>query len=227
MESIKKVLQHPFFTVMIKPRNAMRQVLDTDPVRLVVPLILLATFSQTLVEKRYDELVQVLRFAPRFGALLLLLVVALACIAIVLLFYGFSFLMTWTGRFLGGKADARQVRSALGWGSVPYVWALLYRLPARIFYGEDIILPIFGRESSRGALALDWGSSATDMVAIVIGYALLEVVFAVWYVIVINKCLGEAQGFSAWRAFGSFLLAVITPALVLMALFLITKALLA
>jgi hypothetical protein len=51
--------------------------------------------------------------------------------------------------------------------------------------------------------------------------------FVVWYVIVINKCLGEAQGFSAWRAFGSFLLAVITPAVVAMGLVVLVTQVLA
>lgn len=208
---LTEVSRHPLVTVMIRPRQTMEAILAAERDRLAIPLILLATFSHTLVEERYEGLGDVAELLPGLGALIIVLAATLAVMFTVALFYAFSYLLTWTGRLLGGKADSGAVRAALAWGSVPYVWALVYRLPARILYGEKLILPVFGRESPGGAESLDWASLPAGMLAVLIACVLLEVVFAIWFVIVINKCLGEAQGFSAWRALGNMLSAVFGP----------------
>lgn len=205
--------------VMVEPRATIRGILDSLPDHFAVPLVIVATISQYLVEDDFPRLVEKLRVVSvDVAGLIVLVSLAFVTIFTVAFFYGFSFLASWIGRLIGGTGTAEQIRSALAWGSVPWVWALLYRVPARVIWGEPLIAVVHSSgdgtkllEATAQPLFFTSPIPHVDLFVPVLVFALLEATAAIWYLILISKCVGEAHGFSAWRAFGSLALSVFIP----------------
>ena len=129
-------------------------------------------------------------------------------VGILGLFFG-SWLVRVTGRWLGGTAGSEEVRCSIAWGSVPAVWGSVLWIPAIALTGSGL----FKSEmpESIGGTAL----------LIALALLIVQVGTAIWTFITSLHCLGEAQGFSAWRAFGNFLLAgviVMVPIVLLIVL---------
>jgi hypothetical protein len=95
------------------------------------------------------------------------------------------------------------VRTANAWPAVLLVWALPIWIPELALAGREL----FMRETPY----LDAHPGATLVIA---GFAFVEIAIGVWTVVVFLKCLGEAQGFSAWKALGNILIAFAVSVLV-------------
>ncbi len=76
------------------------------------------------------------------------------------------------------------------------VWILALWIPQLLIYGRELFTSSTPRIDSSLPLTLG-----------LLGFGLLEVGISVWYTVVLLKCLGEVQGFSAWRALGNLFLA--------------------
>jgi len=197
-------------TVMIRPRATMRRVLDSLPDHLAIPLIVLATVSQFIVDEDYTRLTSALDTAPAaVGAFIVVSVVALGGGLTVALFYAFSFLVAGIGRLLGGSGTPQQVRSGLAWGTVPFAWAMLFRAPARALGGETLIATVYSR--GNGASFLQSLNPDTGFFFPILLLALLEAAAAVWYLVLSSKCVGEAHRFSAWRGLASLIAGIFIP----------------
>jgi hypothetical protein len=112
-----------------------------------------------------------------------------------------GWLLTITGRWLGGLADGVSLRSAIAWASVIQLWAALIWIPEIALFGSEMFtteMPI-----------LDANPGYAEVLG---ALASLRGVLGIWGLVVYLKCIGEVQGFSAWRALGSVLL---TTALVI------------
>jgi hypothetical protein len=119
-------------------------------------------------------------------------------------------LLKWTGTWLGGQASARHLRAALAWSSVPSVWALLLWKPELALFGQEL----FTSETPR--------IDASPMLSLaLLGFFALELTVAIWTIIILLKCIGEAQKFSAWKALGNALLAAAAIVLPLIGLVMI------
>ncbi|MEI8243431.1 MAG: YIP1 family protein [bacterium] len=107
-------------------------------------------------------------------------------------------LFRWTGRWLGGRAGSREIRAAIAWASVLAIWGMLFWVPQLLLFGKDMFTTETPRiDSSYLLTGLFWGLAAVEMV------------IGVWTIVAFLKCLGEVQGFSAWRALGSVLLSIL------------------
>ena len=85
------------------------------------------------------------------------------------------------------------------------------RVPALAIGGHDIFTAEMANTSGVAALAL-------------LGIWLVQIVAAVWSIFTGLHCLGEVQGFSAWKALGNAVLAglvILVPVLLLAAIVLI------
>lgn len=181
----------PWLTIWTRPRATMREILDTDPERMVVALAMLGGFSQSLDKASLRNV------GEFFSVPVIILIAAIAgSIGGLIWLYAVGGLVRWTGRWIGGHAPAAHVRAAIAWPSVPLVWGLLIWIPELAVAGREL----FTRETPY----LDAHPGAALALA---GLALIEVAIGVWTVVVFLKCLGEAQGFSAWKALGNILLA--------------------
>jgi hypothetical protein len=110
--------------------------------------------------------------------------------------YLYSALARLTGKWLGGKAGYSDVLCAFAWSSLPSIPQLLLWLPIVAVSGSDLF--------TEATPHIDDSIFAASVVTLGGG---AQIVLAVWAVVMLCKCLGEVQGFSAWRALGSLLLA--------------------
>ena len=107
----------------------------------------------------------------------------------------FQRLIFWTGRWLGGSCPVEHVRCALAWSNVPTVWILPFLIPELALFGKawfSVEPPTLASDPT--LLCLYWG------------FGVIALVVYVWEFIILLKCLGEVQGFSAWRAIGNLAL---------------------
>ncbi|MEM0966714.1 MAG: YIP1 family protein [Verrucomicrobiota bacterium] len=190
MENSRKPL-NPWVSMWTKPRATMQQIIDENPDRLVILLAVVAGFSQALdqasVDNRGDHMevpvifIMSLVFGPVGG--------------LIGLYLG-GFLLSWTGNWIGGVASARFIRSAIAWSNVPIIWAMLLWIPELLLFGEELFTSATPSLEANPILA-------TAM----LGFGLIQVTVGVWTLVVFFKCLGQVQGFSAWKAVGNSLLA--------------------
>jgi len=180
----------------------MREILRTNPRRFVVPLAVLAGFGNSLDNASGRSLGD--------GNALPVWAIILVCAVLgslggLLTLYAGGWLLRLTGRWIGGRATAVEVRSAIAWSSVPLVWSLLLWPPELALLGRGMF--------TTATPTLD----ANPLLLIPLGFLiLLEVVIGAWAVVVFLKALGEAHGFSAWRSLGASAIAgllVLVPVL--------------
>jgi hypothetical protein len=180
----------------------MRQILDSNPERLVVPLAAIGGIARALDRTS-------LKFAgdglPSSGVLAAATIVG--ALSGIIFVYLYGFLVHWTGGWFQGRGSAAQVRAALAWPNVIAAWALLLWIPGILLFGTEL----FTRETP----VLD---ANPPLFSGFILFQLLELAVAAWFVVVFLKCVGEAQGFSAWKALANSVvagLAMIAPFVIL------------
>lgn len=205
-----------FAAILVRPRRTMRHILDHQPDRTVIPLVLLATLSALVGDLRIADLQRIPQ-GTFSTATILLIVAAVVLVALcsVLFFYFLAWIAVPIGRFLDGEGRTREVRSALAWGLAPLIAALIYRVPAmflgpsasiepptRVRLGDDTLL--FGFDGLTGA---DWGSA--------LAFAVLEIGTLLWLMFVASSTLAEAHRFSRTRGLGTLMLGLASPLVVL------------
>ena len=152
--------------------------------------------------------------------LLALMVIFFGLLVATLMFFVVAAAATAGGRMLGGTGTFGAVRTAMSWGLAPQVWAMIYRIPAVLFWPEAVRM-LHGR--GRPALEIggdtvvfrpiDFGSPFFPHFAV---FALLELAVLIWYAVVGSGTLAEAQRFSSWRGLATLSLAVVLPFVALM-----------
>lgn len=192
-------------SVMIRPRQTMRRILDAPRDRMVIPLVILAIFSAYAGDFNVEEY-------RRLRALASVDVIVMAAAGILVIvpaiaigiFFLFSWLAAFVGRMLEGTGGARALRSAMAWGMAPLIWALLYRIPAAMWAAsaahelrmEDFRFTLQGPKSG---------------CAIVLAFLLLELIAIVWSIVVMSHTVAEAHRFSAARGFGTLAICFTAP----------------
>lgn len=207
----------PFVTILFAPRPTLRFLLEHRRDRGVIPLVLLAALSVSLQPPEWAALREA---AEMLGTGLLIGVIALSLVLFVGLTIGFFYLFAWiatlAGRFLEGSAEAADARTALAWGSVPLLWALLYRIPALFLWA-----PAYGAiHSSANERAIRIGSEKIvyDAGAIpdaplsqILILLALDLIVIGWTVLVTSRTLAEAHQFSSWKGLATLVLACVLP----------------
>lgn len=193
MGDIGERTYNPWVSIWTQPRATIQQIVDTDPTSSVRLLAALAGFSQALDRASMrnlgdtTSLPAIFGFSAFFGA-----------IGGVISLYLGSVLIWWTGKWLRGQASLENVCAAIAWSSVPQVWALLLWIPQIALFGQEL----FTSETPH----LD---AHPSLLLVLLGFSAIEMVIGVWSMVVFLKCLGQVQGFSAWRALGNFLLSAV------------------
>ena len=106
-----------------------------------------------------------------------------------------GWLLRWSGRLLGGSARPAEIRAAIAWSGVPYVASMLLWIPELLLFGEELFTEATPR--------LD---AAPELQGLLLVFVAVELTAALWAFVAFLKCLGEVQGFSAWRALLNLLL---------------------
>lgn len=184
---------NPWFSIWLRPRATIQQIIDSDPRRLVLVLAAAGGIVEALNRASAKSMGDNLGIPAIFlGA------IVLGAISGILSLFIFGALIRWTGRWLGGTASHEQVRAAIAWSLVPYLWVSLMWIPELLLFGEEMFTTEMPRMDADPSLAFAF-----------LGLLLVEFIGGVWALVVYMKCLGQVQGFSAWKALGNFLLTVL------------------
>lgn len=120
--------------------------------------------------------------------------------------HAFSYTISTLGLLFGGKGQKPQVQSAIAWASIPFIWSLVFWIPAVIIWGEKC----FSRQYVVN----------TDNALLVVP-ALLFAGLAIYYLIkciyVFIQSIAEAHAFSTIKSVVTILvsLCLITLAAIL------------
>lgn len=197
---------HPFLTIWLSPRDTIRTIVATDPRRFVQSIVMLGGIFEALDRMVSRNAGDLLSFP-----VILLIALMVGPLSGVLGLYISAALLRWTGKWMGGSATSEAIRAAAAWGSVPLLAGNLLWLPALAIGGHDIFTAEMANTSGPAALGL-------------LAIWLVQMVAAVWSIFTGLHCLGEVQGFSAWKALGNVLLAglvILVPIVLLAAIVLI------
>lgn len=187
------VALNPWFSIWTRPRATIQQIVDTDPNRLVIALSMLIGVTQVLDRASARSLGDRLSLGAILGTALVL-GPFLGPITVQI----FAWLLSWTGRMLGGRAPLSNIRAALVWGNVPALWAALSFIPAIAVLRHEIFTSETPQIESNFMLLLT-----------LLGVGVVQVVGGIWTIFAICNALGQVQGFSAWRALANSLLALL------------------
>ncbi len=202
-QGINLAIESPFRTIWTRPRATIRGIVNTDPTLYVLLLSVVGGVIQALdnasTRNAGDRLA--------LPAILMTAIVAGAIGGPIGLYVG-GWLLRLTGRLLGGRAKAEEVRAAIAWSTVPVaatipIWAIQLGVAGReMFTTETPTL------DANPALWL-----------VLIPSFVLEVILGIWAFVIVLKCLGEVHRFSAWRALASILILLAPLVLVVILIF--------
>lgn len=179
-----------FTKIWTKPREVLRFIHDNKYNKYVTILLVLAAISRA-----FDRAI-----LKDMGDSFSLLEIVLASIFIGglvgwLSFYIYSSLISWTGKWLKGKADTTAILRVLAYSMVPYILVLFIVIPQIGIYGHEIFRS--DGEISSGGLASNILYYGTMIVKIIL------VIFTMIFVVV---GISEVQSFGIGKAILNFLL---------------------
>jgi len=182
---------NPWTSIWTRPRATIRQIVDTDPKYMVIPLAILGgivqAFDNASTRNLGDEL-------PLGGIIVAALIGG--PIGGLISLYLAGWLVRVTGGWLSGKADAKKVRAAIAWGQVPAIATLP-------LIGLQIAL--FGIEMfTEFTPELD---ANDQMLYVLLATGVVEMILGIWAIVAVIKCVAEVHEFSAWRSLGAMFLA--------------------
>ena len=177
-------------TIWGSPRATIRDILDTKPGKLALPLA--ATYGIV------HNLHQVMKHGadPSSGSTVLwvlLVNVLFGSLYGIGVFWVFSYLLAGAGRLFGGTPSSRAARAVLAWSAVPYVPLLTVIIPLMLFSGDALIFHS-QQDVFRGA-----AGAGPQLVSLI--YPLGRGVMAIWSVVIAVIGLSEAFGISSARSF--------------------------
>ena len=184
---------NPWFSMWLHPRRTIRQIVDTNPEQLVLLLAAVGGIVQALANAESKSTGD----KESLMSILLISLILGPIGGIVGLWVGGS-LLHWTGGWIGGQAGSRRIRTALAWSQVPSIWSLLLWIPAILLFGAELF--------TKATPVID---ASALLSGLYFGFSFCSVVIGVWSFVVFLHSLGEVQGFSAWKALGNTMLAVL------------------
>lgn len=198
---------NPWFSIWIRPRATIQQIVETDPHKTVLLLAAAAGISRALDRASFRNLGDRAEWPVIVGA-----AVVVGPVAGIIGLYVSGALVGWTGKWIGGAAPSENIRAAVAWSNVPVVWTLILWIPQLALFGQELFTSATPRLDANPLLGLT-----------LLAFALTELTLGLWAIVIFLKCLAQVQGFSAWSALGNVLLAamVVVVPLVIIAIALI------
>ena len=182
----------PLKTIWTTPRETVRRIIERDPAYGVILITCLLGLDRSLSNAMNRNL------GDRFSTSSILL---LACVlgplgGLLTLWIG-SYLIRWTGTWLGGTASRAHLRTAMAWSGIPALVAMPLWIPELLVFGSEL----FTAETSR----ID---DSPAKLALLVGFSLIELVLGIWSFVLLCHTVAEVQTYrSAWRALSNLVLA--------------------
>lgn len=181
----------PFVTMWLNPRDTVRAILQRDPTYLVLPLAAAGGVFQTLARAADRSAADMLSL-PVILAIALTFGAVFGCVGL----YIAGALLHFTGKWIGGNGSPAEIRASIAWGTVPALWGGLLWIPVILLTGSTVFISNVEESTANPLFLLISG-----------GCLLVQAGLYVWSLFTGLHSLGEAQGFSAWRALGNSALA--------------------
>jgi hypothetical protein len=176
---------NPWTAIWLHPRETIRAIINFNPkFRFILLSIIYGLPMAFNTAQNYSLSEAIPLWAIVGGAILLCGFLGALAITIG------SALLTWTGKWIGGKGSFDKVRCAVAWSSgvpscvIVVTWAVLIAT-----FGPQAFSRMFAETPFVGYQA-----------GIVFLVFLIESIVWVWSLIMLFKTLGEVHGFSAWKA---------------------------
>jgi hypothetical protein len=197
---------NPWVSMWTEPRETVRQLMQQGQDGRVLLLGALAGVAQLLDGAVRGQLGD----SALLSNILLVVVLLGAPTGLASLYLG-SWLTAWTGRWLGGTADASALRVPIAWGGLPVVAGLVLGLVAFALVGSDLFTAPTARVGANPVVSL---------------FMFGMIILTLWAVVLLAQSIAEAQGYaSAWRGLGNLLLAGLTLIAVVVGLVVIVRPL--
>lgn len=193
---------NPWFSMWRHPRRTIRQIVETNPDRLVLVLAAISGIVQGFANAESKSRGN----RESFLAIVLASVVLGPVMGIIGLWLGGS-LLRWTGGWIGGQGDSRRIRAAVAWSNVPMIWSLALWIPAILLFGQELF--------TEATPVLD---ASPLLSGLYLGFSIGTAVIGVWSFVVGLHALGEVQGFSAWKALLNGILAMLVVLIPILAI---------
>ncbi len=182
---------NPWLKIWVEPKKTIRSIVTTNSKHGLVALCVIYGLPLALNLVQSFALVEVIPvWAALIGALVISGFLGIAGISIA------SWLLSVTGRWIGGKGSFDNVRAAVAWSNVPNFVTILMWVALFGVFGTQVLNRNFSDMQFIGYQA---GTLFLVM--------LIESIVSVWGFVILLNTLAEVQGFSLWRA----LLNVIIP----------------
>jgi hypothetical protein len=199
------------WTILYRPRETIRRILDSGRDRWSIPVVFLAFFCASADDINIRGIAQMLpgvKLLPTLDIVMLFLLLSATTWVIAL--FLLSWIATPIGRLLGGTGSVSDVRAALAWGIVPLIWSVVYRIPAGIYKNQIDVASVNVRQVLLNML----GHGGCAVVVIVLA---LQAIFFLWSLVIATFTLAEAQRFSTEKGFVNLVIAIVLPVLVIAA----------
>ena len=197
MENTDTHVMNPWLSIWTKPHATIQQIVDTNPTHLVLLLAAIDGFSTALDRASTKSLGDKLDWP-----VILLIAAIVGPIAGIITLYIGSALIRWTGSWIGGKASSQSIRAAMAWSTVPEIWALVLWIPALALFGQEMFTSEMPSIQENPALNIAF-----------FGIAAVGIAVGIWQFVIYLMCLGQVQGFSAWKALGNSFMALMVVVL--------------
>jgi len=182
---------NPWTSIWLAPRATVRWLVERRPGYLIHLLVTAKIFADGIGTAMLGDM------GDRLSLQAILVVLALmAPVQMILYLYVFAWLLKWTGRLLGGRASAMELRTALAWACVPLLAAVILTVPGIAFFGNSLF-------RSDGPELGSWASASAYY-----ALAALNVALGAWWFVAVVFAVAEAQRFAWWKAIANYLMAV-------------------
>lgn len=184
--------KNAWLSIWAHPRETIRRIVAENKDKSLWLLASIYGFSSLLSS------FQSLSLGSIFGVLpIFLLALIFAPIWGYVAFSIWSWVVTWSGKWLKGSGDFRGVRAAYAWSCVPLVVSDLIWLAMLVLFGVSLFM-----SPAAGGQVFPQGQMALLLVLL-----LAKVVLSVWSLVIYINTLAEVQKFSALRAIGNIVIA--------------------
>lgn len=202
----------PFLSIWVKPRETIRKIVETNPTKHVILLAMVAGIGQALDRASSRNAGDTIPLPAILGICFILGPIG----GIISLYLGGA-LYRWSGSWLGGKASSEEVRATIAWSSVPTICILPLWILELLILGREMFTSSTPNIDANPLL-----------LAILLGFAIIELVVGLWAFVVFLQSLGEVHRFSGWKALGTVFLGtlvILVPILCIVGLFVAASSL--
>ena len=182
---------NPWLKIWVKPRETISEIVSFNPKYRLGILSALYGFPLLL------HMAQMLSLGSTVSVAFIAIVsVILAFFVGMIVFAIGSYLLLWTGKWIGGRGDFASIRAAFAWSNVGNVFNSAIWIVLMSYFGSSLFDPAFASRTFIG-----------NEMTLVLSVFSVQLVVSIWCFVLFLKTLGEVQGFSAWKAFLNLIIA--------------------